>query len=174
MISNNTAEQLNGQLNNELFSAYYYLGLSAQADRLGLAGIAAWFMAKHNEEQGHAMKLYRYILDQGARVSLQPIDGPPAEFDGVLDMFERTLEHEQDVTRSINNLVDAALAEKDHATSIFLHWYVTEQIEEESVVNDIIARLRLVGAHGEGLFMIDKEMAGLAAKIVQAAAATPA
>lgn len=113
------------------------------------------------------MKLYRYLLDQGANVALLSIDEPPTTHDGLLDMFEKTLAHEQGVTASINDLVDAALGAKDHATHIFLQWFVTEQIEEEATVNDIIARLRLVGDRGEGLYMIDKELDGLASQMSQ-------
>jgi ferritin len=116
----------------------------------------------------HGLKMYRYLLDQDAQVSFRAIDAPPSESGGVLDMFELTLEHERSVTASINELVDAALSEKDHATNVFLQWFVTEQIEEEATVKDIIGRLRLVGDDGRGLFMLDSEMASLAAQVSQA------
>ena len=73
-------------------------------------------------------------------------------------MFEKTLKHEQFVTKSINDLVDLAISEKDHATNIFLQWFVTEQIEEEGNDNEIISRLRIVGDNGNGLLMVDKEL----------------
>jgi ferritin len=128
-------------------------------------------MAKYDEEMAHAMKLYRYLHDQGARVELDTVDKPPSEYLGVLDMFEKTLAHEQGVTASFNGLVDAALSEKDHATNIFLQWFVTEQIEEEATVNDIIGRVKLVGERGEGLYHIDNELAGVAKQLSQSAAA---
>ncbi len=117
------------------------------------------------------MKLYRYLLDQDAKVTLKAIAEPQAEYAGLLDMFEKTLAHEREVTAAVNDLVDAALTAKDHATNIFLHWFVTEQIEEEATVKDIIARLRLVGDRGEGLYLIDKELADSAARVTQAAIA---
>jgi ferritin len=86
---------------------------------------------------------------------------PPSDFESPLDMFEKTLAHEKYITKSINDLVDLAVAEKDHATQIFLHWYVTEQIEEEENDNDIIAQLKLVGTGPEGnngLFLVDKDL----------------
>ena len=171
MINPSIAERLNAQLNRELFSSYFYLSLSAAAETAGFKGTAAWFFAKHEEEDAHAMKFYRYVLDQGAAVELQAISQPPSEHDGLLDLFEKTLEHEQGVTAAINDLVDASLTAKDHATHIFLQWFVTEQIEEEATVNDIIARLRLVGDRGEGLYMMDKELAGLAMELTQASGA---
>ena len=171
MISSSMAVQINAQLNRELYSAYFYLGLSAQAEAMNLKGTAAWFLAKHSEELTHGMKMYRYLIDQDASVGLGEIAAPPSQTEGVLAMFERTLSHEREVTAAINDLVDHALAEKDHATQIFLQWFVTEQIEEEATVNDIIGRLRLFGDQGQGLLMIDNELAKIAATIGQGPAA---
>ena len=171
MISSNMAQQLNGQVNKEFYSAYFYMSMSAHSESENLKGVAAWFMAKYEEEMAHAMKIYGYLHDQGARVLLEAVDKPPSEYDGVLDMFEKTLSHEQGVTAAFNDLVDAALAERDHATNIFLHWFVTEQIEEEATVNDIIGRVKLVGERGEGLYLIDNELAGVAQQLAQSAAA---
>jgi ferritin len=107
-------------------------------------------------------------------VALAPIAQPPGRHDGLLAMFETTLGHEQGVTHTINELVDAALCVKDHATHIFLQWFVTEQIEEEATVKDIIAGLRLVGERGEGLYFVDKELAALSATPERDGAAGPA
>jgi len=171
MISDTMAQKLNGQLNNEFYSANFYMSMSAHSESENLKGVAAWFMAKYEEEMAHAMKIYRYLHDQGARVVLEAVDKPPSEYAGVLDMFEKTLVHEQGVTAAFNDLVDAALSEKDHATNIFLHWFVTEQIEEEATVNDIIGRVKLVGERGEGLYHIDNELAGIAKQLSQASIA---
>ena len=105
------------------------------------------------------MKIYNYINDQGGQVKLAAIEQPATEFESPLDMFEKTLEHEKFITMSINELVDLAITEKDHATNIFLQWFVTEQIEEEGNDNEIIAKLKLVGEDGNGLLMVDKELA---------------
>lgn len=169
MISNDMAARISTQINGELYSGYLYLGLSAQAETMNLKGTASWFMAKYSEELAHAMKMYRYLIDQGATIEFGPIAAPPGETEGVTAMFERTLAHEREVTTAINDLVDHALSEKDHATSIFLQWFVTEQIEEEATLNDILGRLRLFGDQGQGLLLIDNELAALAAKMSQAA-----
>jgi ferritin len=174
MISTEMASRLNAQINLELFSAYFYLGLSAQAETNNLKGTAAWFMAKHGEEMAHALKMYRYLLDQDAEVQLDAIAAPPAKTAGIMDMFERTLKHERSVTAAINDLVDHASHEKDHATHIFLQWFVTEQIEEEATVNDILGRLRLFGDQGQGLLMIDNELAAAASRISSGASGAPA
>lgn len=168
MISNDMASRMNAQINRELYSSYFYLGLSAQAETSNLKGTAAWFMAKHHEEMTHAHKMYRYLVDQDAAVQLTEVAAPPSETSGILQMFEDTLAHERVVTAAINDIVDHALSEKDHATNVFLHWFVTEQIEEEATVNDILGRLRLFGDQGQGLLLIDNELAGLARQMEQA------
>lgn len=173
MISNDMESRMNGQVNMELYSAYFYLALSSRAESGSLRGVSDWFMAKHFEEQAHAMKMYRYLKNQDAEVSLQPVAAPPADDLTVLQMLEATLAHEREVTVAIHGLVDHALAEKDHATSIFLQWFVTEQIEEEATVSEILGRLRLFGDKPEGLLMLDKELSGMAATMAQAGATGP-
>jgi ferritin len=168
MISEDMGTRLNAQVNRELYSAYFYLALSAQAETANLKGAAAWFMAKHREEMAHALKIYRYLLDQDSTVVLGQVAAPPAGAMGVQQMFEATLAHEREVTSAINDLVDHALSGKDHATGIFLHWFVTEQIEEEATVKDILGRVRLFGDKGEGLLMIDNELAAAAKLMGQA------
>ena len=162
MIGKKIAKELNKQLNREFYSAYFYLSMSAYSDFLGLKGCANWFMMKNHEETQHAMKIYKYILDQGAQIHLLPVEQPPSAFESSLAMFEGTLEHEQGVTKNINDLMDTAVSEKDHATQIFLHWFVTEQIEEEATVSEIIHKIKLVGNKGDGLFMIDNQLGQLA------------
>jgi len=158
MLNNTMLDELNKQINREIYSAYLYMSMSAYSQYIGLKGFANWFMVQYNEEMEHAMKIYTYVNDHGAQVKLMAIDEPPAEFDSALDMFEKTLEHEQFITKSINDLVDLAITEKDHATEIFLQWFVTEQIEEEGNDNDIISQLKLIGDNGNGLLMLDREL----------------
>ena len=159
MLSEKMMDALNGQINKEIYSAYLYLSMSAYSTFIGLKGFANWFMVQYQEEMTHAMKIYDYINDQGGQVKLLVIEQPPTEFGSPLEMFEKTLEHEKFVTKRINDLVDLAIKEKDHASNIFLQWFVTEQIEEEANDNEIISKLKLVGKEGNGLFMIDKELA---------------
>ena len=159
MLSAKMAEALNKQVNKEMYSAYLYMSMSAYSAYIGLKGFANWFMVQYQEEMVHAMKIYDYINDQGGQVKLMAIEQPLTEFESPMDMFEKTLAHEKFITKSINELVDLAIAEKDHATNIFLQWFVTEQIEEEGNDNEIIARLKLVGEDGNGLLMVDKELA---------------
>lgn len=159
MLNEKMVDALNKQLNKEIYSAYLYLSMSAHSTFIGLKGFANWFMVQYQEEMVHAMKIYDYINDQGVRAKLMAIAQPPTEFGSPLDMFEKTLGHEKFITKSINDLVNLAIEEKDHATNIFLQWFVTEQIEEEANDNEIISKLKLAGKEGNGLFMIDQELA---------------
>ncbi|MFZ7126007.1 MAG: ferritin [Desulfobacterales bacterium] len=158
MISDKMNAALNEQINKEMYSAYLYMSMSSCANNMGLKGFANWFMSQYHEEMFHAMKFYEYVHAQGGDVHLKAISEPPAGFESALDMFTRTLEHERFVTRSINELMDLAIAEKDHATQIFLQWYVTEQVEEEENDNDILSQLKLVKDSPHGLLMIDREL----------------
>ena len=159
MLSKKMEEALNEQLNKEIYSAYLYLSMSAHSTNIGLPGFANWFMVQYKEEMDHAVKIYNYINEQGGKVKLKTVEEPPSEFKDAMDMFEKTLEHEQFITKSIHNLMELAIEEKDHATQIFLRWFVTEQVEEEGNDNEILAKLKLAGSKGNGLFMIDKELA---------------
>jgi len=161
MLSKKMEKALNGQVNKEMYSAYLYMAMSSHSNFIGLKGFANWFMVQYHEEMLHAMKIYEYIGRQGGQAKLMALKEPPSEWASPLDMFEKTLEHERFITKSINDLMNLAIAERDHATQIFLQWYVTEQIEEEENDNEIIGKLKLVGTGGEGnngLFMIDKEL----------------
>ncbi len=160
MISDKMTQALNEQINREMYSAYLYMSMSSHCNHTGLKGFANWFMVQYHEEMLHAMKIFEYVQRQGAEVKLDAIKAPPAGFESPMDMFTQTLAHEQFITRSINELRELAMVEKDHASQIFLDWYVTEQVEEEENDNDIIAQLKLIGNHPQGLMMLDRELAG--------------
>ena len=158
MISKKMETALNKQINNELYSAYLYTAMSADAHHAGFKGVANWFMVQGKEEMTHAMKLYAYVQDQQGRVALQAIQEPPARFKSVLDMFEKGLAHEQSVTKAINELTDLAAKENDHATAIALQWFITEQIEEEANATEIVGQLKMVKESVGSLFMIDHQL----------------
>lgn len=158
MISPKMSEALNTHMNLELYSAHLYLSMSSCANALGLKGAANWFAVQYREEMTHFFRFYTYLVDQGENIALLASTAVPNEFPSLLDMFEQTLKHEQLITKCINDLSEQAVQEKDHATQIFLQWFVTEQIEEENNDRDLIAKLKLVGDNGHGILMIDNEM----------------
>lgn len=159
MLVKTMEDALNEQINREMYSAYLYMSMSAYAAHEGFKGFANWFMVQYHEEMLHAMKLYEYVSLRGGSITLKPIPQPPTTFESPLDMFQKTLEHERYITSSINGWMDLAIAERDHATQIFLQWYVTEQVEEENNDQEILAQLRLIGSDVQGLLLLDKELA---------------
>lgn len=163
MISDNMTKLLNKQFNLEMQAHYKYLAISAYCELLSLDGFAHWFAMQSNEERGHALKIYRYLLDQDAAVRFDTISAVKSDFSSILNAFEAALENEQIVTKSINEITDEAMKERDHASMIFLQWFVSEQVEEEKNVRDVIERLKFVGDSGEGLLLIDRELASRSA-----------
>ena len=151
-------DAMNEQIKNEFYSAYLYLSMSAYFETINLPGFAHWMQIQVQEEVGHAMKLYNFINERGGRVVLQAIDQPPAEFDSPLDVFERTLEHEEKVTGMIHQLYALSIQEQDYPSQIFLQWFVTEQVEEEDSVTKIMATLKLIGDDRHALLMLDREL----------------
>ncbi len=159
MLSDNIQAALNAQLNAELYSSYLYLSMSSFFKSDNLDGFANWLFVQAQEEMMHAMKFYDFINQRGGRVVLPAIDSPPNDWGSPQDVFENVLAHEQKVTGLINELVEVALSEHDHATSIFLQWFVTEQIEEEESANGVLQRLKFMSGAKGGIFMLDRELA---------------
>ena len=159
MISKNLQEALIAQLNKEFHSAYIYLGMSAYCSKEGFNGASSWFLIQYQEEVSHGMKMFKYLEDQNVEITLPDIKGVKVEYKSLLDVFKKSLAHEQSMSKNLNNLSDIAMKEKDHATYNLLQWYVTEQVEEEATVGEIIDHIKLVGDNGYGLYTIDKELA---------------
>ncbi len=159
MIDKEIEEAINRQINEEMYSSYLYLSMSAYFESLGLKGFANWMYVQYQEEKDHAMKFYRYLIERGGRVKLYAIKEPPHEWNSPLHAFEETLKHERHITKCINDLVDLAEKKKDRATFNLLQWYVDEQVEEEANDEEIIQMLKMIGDHGHGLLMLDRELA---------------
>ncbi len=158
MISQAMQNALSQQLNDEFYSAYLYLAMSAYCNHTDFNGAASWLKVQYEEEHIHATLIYNYLIEQGVHVELQSIPKPPSEFGALLDVFQSSLKHEQLMTQKLNELSDLALKEKDHATYNLLQWFVKEQVEEEATVSGIISKLKLVKSDGYGLLMIDNEL----------------
>jgi ferritin len=158
MISKKIQDAINNQINAELYSAYLYLSMSAYFQDNNLPGFAKWMEVQAGEEYFHAKKFYDYLVERGGRVLLKPIDGPDTEWKSTQDVFEATYKHEQKVTGLINDIMNLAIEEKDHATSIMLQWFVSEQVEEEASASELLERIKLIGGSGNGLFMMDREL----------------
>lgn len=159
MVCKQIQEAINEQIKNELYSSYLYLSMSAWFSARDLNGMANWMRVQAKEEDAHAMMMYDYLLEHGNRVDLRALDAPPTEFKSPLDIFEQAYRHELKVTKMIRELHALAREHGDPATEIFISWYVTEQVEEESNADDIIQQLKLVGDKGNGVILMDRKLA---------------
>ena len=142
VISEKIQNILNEQINKEFYSAYLYLAMSAHFDEMGLKGFADWTKVQAREEVDHGMILFDYIIDRQGRVSLRQIEMPEENFGNPLEVFEKIYAHEKYVTDSINCVANMTDEECDLATRYFINWYISEQVEEEANVDEIIKKLK--------------------------------
>ncbi len=163
MLSNTMIERLNQQINMEHYSANLYLQMSAWCDHQGLSGSAAFLKQHAAEEMEHMHRLFCYVSETGALPLVGALKAPPVQYKNLAEVFKATYEHELEVTRSINALVAAALAEQDFSTFQFLQWYVSEQHEEEHLFKGILDKIDVIGIDGRGLYFLDEEIRKLAA-----------
>lgn len=159
MISAKMQKAINNQIQAEMYSANLYLAMSGYCISKGLKGFGNWLRVQYQEETDHALKFVDYILERGGDLELKAIEAAPTEFGKPVEVFEKILAHEQHVTSLINKLYEVAFEEKDVAAQIFLQWFVTEQVEEEASVSEVLEQLRLVDDKTAGLFYLDKELA---------------
>jgi ferritin len=158
MISKDMEKAINDQINKELFSAYYYLSMASYLENENFDGMATFMKAQAFEEMQHVNKFYNYVNEQSGRVILEAIEKPKSEYNSPEHVFELAYEHEKYVTSLINSLVALSLKENDFATKAFLDWFITEQVEEESTMDSIVNKFKMVGNNGHGLLMLDEQM----------------
>lgn len=159
MLSEKMNDAFNDQVNKEMFSSYLYLAMSAWLAKNGLPGFAVWMRVQADEEYEHCMRIFDYILERGGHIQLSAVAAPQTEWKNVEDVVQEVVSHEAMVTGLINDLMNVALAEKDHAATIFLQWFVAEQVEEEANVGEVLDRVRLVGSDSGALYHLDMELA---------------
>lgn len=161
MINLKVQSALNDQIKKEEYSSRLYLAMAIWCEQSGYPGAAKFLFSHADEERMHMLKLVHYLNDRGGKALLATIDQPDSEFNSLLDVFEKVMEHEKYITESINNLYEVTVHEKDYTTMNFLQWYITEQLEEESLFNTILDKIKLVGTDKAGMFHIDKELEGM-------------
>jgi len=159
MINEKVGNIINEQINKELYSAYLYLSMSAYFSEIGLLGFANWMRVQTQEEQAHAMLMYDFLINRGAKVVLKTVDAPPSNWTTPLQVLEEVLVHEVYVTSLINNIITVAEEVKDRATISYMNWFIDEQVEEEANAQDIISKLKLIGEDKSALYLLDKDLA---------------
>ncbi|HEX9400549.1 MAG TPA: ferritin [Anaeromyxobacter sp.] len=157
MIGSKMQQALNRHVQAETASSYLYLAMSAWAEAKAWKGFARWLRVQSDEELLHARKSLDFLLARGGEAKFGPVEAPASSWASVNDVFEKVLEHERKVTALVNDLSALAEEEKDRATQIFLQWFVSEQVEEEARVVEIVDRLRMVGERPGAALYLDKE-----------------
>lgn len=158
MLSKTLQDALNDQLNEELYSSHLYLAMSAYLETQNYKGMAHWMRVQAEEERGHALKFFAFINDRGGVVRLDALRQPQREWDNPLAAFEAALAHERHISQRINSLLDAARAENDHASEVFLHWFVNEQVEEEATLEPIIKQMQDTQTSKGALYYLDRQL----------------
>ena len=159
MIDKKMQDEINKQINEELFAAYLYQSMAGYFAELNLNGFTNWMDKQVKEELEHAKKFYDYLIERGGRVELEAIEKPQKEWDSPLAAFEAAYGHEQHVTKRINHMMDVAEELKDRATISMLQWFIDEQVEEEASTDEYVQMLKMIGKDNRGIFMVDRELA---------------
>ena len=163
MLKERVEQALNKQIEKEAYSSQLYLSMASWAEKNGYNGAAQFLYHHADEEREHMLKLFHYINDRDGHAIVSALEQPPVNFDSLKAVFEGVLEHEKMITESINELVGICIEEKDYTTQNFLQWYVTEQIEEETLAKTNLDKLALLGDDKANMYMFDKDLAEIAA-----------
>ncbi|MDO9577033.1 MAG: ferritin [Candidatus Cloacimonadales bacterium] len=159
MLPKKIEDAINLQINKELFSEYLYLSMATYFAAEGLSGFENFFVVQAQEERFHAMKFYHFVNERGGRVLLKKLSDPKTDFASIEEVFQLSLAHERFISKSIYELMDLAIEEKEHATKSFLNWFIDEQVEEEASMQAILDKLKLIDGKGQGLLMLNTELA---------------
>ena len=158
MIKPKIERALNKQVNVEFSAFYSYLSMAAYFESHHMSGFSKWYKIQSNEEFKHAMRLYEYIISRGGKVVLTSIATPETQGKSLLSVFEAAYAQELKVSALINELMDMAKSEGDHATEVMLQWFVTEQVEEEDTANTNVQRFKFIKDTTEGIDAFDREL----------------
>jgi ferritin len=162
-MNKNVENALNEQIRKEEYSSRLYLAMAIWCEANGYPGAAAFLYEHSDEERMHMLKLVHYVNDRGGQAQLLEVEVPPLNYASLTEIFTEILKHEKYITESINSVYEVTLNEKDYTTANFLQWFITEQIEEESLFSTILDKMKLIGGDKAGMFHMDKELEGMAA-----------
>lgn len=158
MLTNTIEKALNKQIEVEARSSQFYLAMASWAETEGFNGVSRFLYRHSDEERQHMLKLIKYVNERGGKAEIPSLEQPPKKFDSVQTVFKLLFEHETNVTKEINSVVDVCLNAKDYTTHNFMQWYVSEQIEEEALARTILDKLNLIGNDKGGLYLFDRDL----------------
>ena len=149
---------LSEQIGAELDAWYSYLGMSAWCSAEQLHGCAAWLRAQAEEEHGHAMKIYQFLIDRNVPIQLKPIEPPTMKFESIVDVFESAMQQEQENTKRIDAIFQLAHEQHAFASLVELQWFITEQVEEEKSARENLTKIKMVGDDPAAILEFDHLM----------------
>lgn len=151
-------EAINRQIAAEFAASFSYLAMAAWCEHHKFMGAGKWLRLQSAEERTHALKLFDFVLARNYQARLLAIEQPTSDFASVVDVFERALAQEQDVSRQIDVLYELAFREKVFAAMAELQWFITEQVEEEKTVREIVAKFQMVKDDPASILDLDREL----------------
>jgi ferritin len=157
-VNNTVLNAINEQINSEFEASYRYLAMAAFCEQKKFVGSASWLRFQAEEERLHGMKLFNFVLARDGAVELKAIEQPKTSFDSLRAVFEQTLAHEQHVTRQINSLYELCFTQKAFAEMAELQWFLTEQVEEEKIAREIVAKFQLIRDDPAAILDMDREL----------------
>ncbi|HHU98928.1 MAG TPA: ferritin [Bacteroidales bacterium] len=156
MLTKKIEDLCNRQIEREGYSSNLYLAMASWAETKGMSGIAEWLYAQAEEERAHMLKFFRYVNERNGTAIVPEFKKPPVKYKGIPELFDEVLKHEKFISASINEVLEAAIADKDYATVNWIQWFVDEQVEEESSAQMIIDKIKLAGEHG--IYFLDRDI----------------
>lgn len=156
LTSKKVINAINEQIGYEFSASLQYYAIGAHFAAEALPQLSQFFFRQAEEEKGHAMRFMKYVVDAGGRVVIPAIEAPKANFKTPRDAVKLSLDQEIHVTNQINGLVELARKENDHITINFLQWFLTEQLEEVSSMDNL---LKIVERAGTNLLQADEYLA---------------
>ncbi|MDO5754634.1 MAG: ferritin [Tissierellia bacterium] len=151
-------DKINEQVTFEIASGYVYLGMAAWAADNDWDGFSHFMYKQWEEELEHANKMAKFLMDLGYPVTFGAIEAAPSEYKDVLDLAKTSLEHEQEVTQRINEIIDLARKYDDKRVEYFMQWYINEQVEEEDTFSTLIAKIERTNMNPAGLMILDGKL----------------
>ena len=145
MISKELCDEINAQVGREYGASFQYVSIATYFDGQALRKLADLFYKQAAEEQEHAMKFVKYIVETGGDVVIPPVAAPKAKFASAEEAIALALKWEEEVTAQVNHLMDVAVAKKDYLGQQFLAWFVTEQLEEVSSMQTMLQVVQRAG-----------------------------
>jgi len=151
-------EAINRQISNEFSASFSYLAMAAWCEHHQFTGAGHWLRLQSQEEHAHAMKLFDFVLARNHQATVSAIDAPRTEFGSLLEVFEAAQQQEHAVSEQIDRLYELAFTEKVFAAMAELQWFVTEQVEEEKAIREVVAKMRMVQNDPSSLLDLDREL----------------